>query len=114
MTEANDLQLHSERINVHKKMDMCKKDDKQKSRFFIASKGIDLSSDIWPSRSLKGSLQGIKLMLLDLLCHKRNSLITTVVYSSIFKNIFKATLERKMSEDIAFTRVLQWWNYNYH
>ena len=46
MTEANDLQLHSERINVHKKMDMCKKDDKQKSRFFIASKGIDLSSDI--------------------------------------------------------------------
>ena len=46
MTEANDLQLHSERINVHKKMDMCKKDDRQKSRFFIARKGIDLSSDI--------------------------------------------------------------------
>ena len=85
MTEANDLQLHSERINVHKKMDMCKKDDRQKSRFFIARKGIDLSSDIWPSRSLKGSLQDIKPMLLDLLCHKRNSLITTVVIAAFSK-----------------------------
>ena len=87
-------------------MAMCKKDDRQKTSFFIASKGADLSSDIWPSRSLKGSLQNIKLML-DLLCHKRNSLITTVVDSSGFKKMFKTILERKMLEDILFTRVLQ-------
>ena len=94
-------------------MAMCKKDDRQKTSFFIASKGVDLSSDIWPSRSLKGSLQNIKLML-DLLCHKRNSLITTVVDGSGFKKMFKTILERKMLEDIIFTRVLQWWNYNEH
>ena len=94
-------------------MAMCKKDDWQKTSFFIASKGVDLSSDIWPSRSLKGSLQNIKLML-DLLCHKRNSLITTVVDGSGFKKMFKTILERKMLEDIIFTRVLQWWNYNEH
>ena len=87
-------------------MAMCKKDDWQKTSFFIASKGVDLSSDIWPSRSLKGSLQNIKLML-DLLCHKRNSLITTVVDGSGFKKMFKTILERKMLEDILFTRVLQ-------
>ena len=87
-------------------MAMCKKDDRQKTSFFIASKGVDLSSDIWPSRSLKGSLQNIKLML-DLLCHKRNSLITTVVDCSGFKKMFKTILERKMLEDILFTRVLQ-------
>ena len=87
-------------------MAMCKKDDRQKTSFFIASKGVDLSSDIWPSRSLKGSLQNIKLML-DLLCHKRNSLITTVVDGSGFKKMFKTILERKMLEDILFTRVLQ-------
>ena len=91
---------------MHKKMAMCKKDDRQKTSFFIASKGVDLSSDIWPSRSLKGSLQNIKLML-DLLCHKRNSLITTVVDGSGFKKMFKTILERKMLEDILFTRVLQ-------
>ena len=63
---------------------MCKKDDEQKSRFFIARKGADLSLEIWPSRSLKGSLQNIKLIL-DLWCHKCNSLITTVLDGSIFK-----------------------------
>ena len=48
------------KINVvHYKMAMSKKDDRQRSRFFIASKGVDLSSDIWPSRSLKGSLHNI-------------------------------------------------------
>ena len=87
-------------------MAMCKKDDRQKSSFFIASKGVDLSSDIWPSRSLKGFLQNIKLIL-DLLCHKPNSLITTVVDGSGFKKMFKTILERKMLEDIIFTRVLQ-------
>ena len=66
---------------MHKKMAMCKKDDKQKSSFFIVSKGVNLSSDIWPPRSLEGSLQNIKLML-DLLCHKRNSLITTALDGS--------------------------------
>ena len=62
-------------------MAMCKKDDKQKSSFFIASKGVNLSSDIWSPRSLEGFLQNIKLTL-DLLCHKRNSLITTAVDGS--------------------------------
>ena len=85
-------------------MAMCKKDDRQKNSFSIASKGVDLSSDIWPLRSLKGSLHNIKLML-DLLHHKRNSLITTVVGSSSFKKL--TILERKMSEDITFTRVSQ-------
>ena len=42
--------------------------------------------------------------MLDLLHHKRNSLITTVVDSS-FKKL--TILERKMSEDITFTRVSQ-------
>ena len=95
-------------------MIMCKKDDMKKSRFFIASKGLGLSSDIWPSRkALKGSLQNIYLML-DLLCHKGNPLITAVVDDSIFKKILKTILEKKMLEDITFTRLLQWWNYNYH
>ena len=92
---------------MHEKMSMCKKDDRQKSSFFIASKGVDLSSDIWLSRSLKGSLQDITLML-GLLCHKPNSLITTVVDGSSIKKIFKTILERKMLEKgFTFTRVLQ-------
>ena len=68
---------------LHTKRWLCKKDEKQKSTPFIASKGVVLSSDIWPSRSIKGSLLNIKLML-DLLCHKRNSLITTVADGSSF------------------------------
>ena len=55
---------------------------------------------------LKGSLQNVKLIL-DLLCHKRDSHITTVVDGSGFKKMFKTILERKMLEDIIFTRVLQ-------
>ena len=46
-------------------------------------------------------------LILDLLCHKRNSLITTVVDGSGFKKMFKTILERKMLEDIIFTWVLQ-------
>ena len=47
MTEFNDLWIHFQRINVvHKRLAMCKKDDEQKSRFFIASKGADLSLEI--------------------------------------------------------------------
>ena len=92
---------------MQKKMTMCKKDDKQNSKFFIASKWVGLSSDIWPSRkTLKGSLQNIYLML-DLYC-KGNPLITAVVDDSIFSKIFKTILERKMlEEDITFIRVLQ-------
>ena len=101
MTEANDSQLHLQRINVvHKKMAMCKKDDRQKSSFFIASKGVDLSSDIWPSRSIKGSLQDIKLML-DLLCHKRNSLITTVVDVAVLKKYLRLYLRGKCQKKIS-------------
>ena len=73
----------------------------------MASKGVDFTSDIWPSRSLKVSLQNIKLML-DLLHHKCNSLLTTVVDGSIFKKICKTIHKRKMlEEDITFTQVLQ-------
>ena len=61
-------------------MTMCEKDD----RFFTASKVVGLSSDIWPSRkALKGNLQNIHMML-DLLYHKSNPLITAVVDGSIF------------------------------
>ena len=53
-------------------------------RFFTASKVVGLSSDIWPSRkALKGNLQNIHMML-DLLYHKGNPLITAVVDGSIF------------------------------
>ena len=46
--------------------------------------------------------------MLDLLCHKHNSLITTVVDGGSIKKIFKTILERKMlEEDITFTWVLQ-------
>ena len=48
--------------------------------------------------------------MLDLLCHKLNSLITTVVDGSIFFFfLIKTILERKMlEEDITFTLVLQY------
>ena len=53
-------------------MTMFKKDDRlphQKSKFFIASKGVGLTLDIWPlKKALKGLLQNIYLML-DLLYH---------------------------------------------
>ena len=45
--------------------------------------------------------------MLDLLYHKGNLLITAVVDDSIFKKILKTILERKMLEDITFTRLLQ-------
>ena len=70
---------------------MCKQDESlshQKSRLFIASKRVGLSLDIWCSRkALKGLLQNIYLRL-ELLHHKHNLLIATVVDDSIFqKNI---------------------------
>ena len=45
--------------------------------------------------------------MLDLLYHKGNPLITVFVDDSIFKKILKTILERKMLEDITFTRLLQ-------
>ena len=45
--------------------------------------------------------------MLDLLYHKGNPLITAVVDDSIFKKILQTILERKMLEDITFTRLLQ-------
>ena len=67
------MQLHFQRINtVQKKMTIHKKHDRllhRKSRFFIAIKGVCLSSDIVPSRkALKGVSQNIYQML-DLLSH---------------------------------------------
>ena len=48
-------------------MTICKKAENpphQKWRFFIATKGVDLSLDIWPSRkAFKGILQNTYLML---------------------------------------------------
>ena len=68
-------------------MTMSKKDDRlshQKSRFFLASKGVGLSLDIWLSRkALEGLLQNM-IMMLDLLYHKCNSLITAVLDGSAF------------------------------
>ena len=61
---------------------------------FIESKGVDLSSGIWPSRSLKGSLQKVKLIL-DLLCHERNSFITTLVVGSSFEKSLRLYLREK-------------------
>ena len=53
-------------------------------KIFIGSKGESLSLDIWPKRkALKRLLQNIDLML-DLLCHKRNPLIRTVVDGRVF------------------------------
>ena len=93
-------------------MTMYNKDDRQKSRLFIASQEAGLSSYIWPSRkALKISLQNIYLML-DLLYHKGKPLITDAVDDSIFLKISKTKLERMLEEDITFTQLLQWWNYN--
>ena len=64
-------------------MTMCKNDDRppdHKSRFFIASKGVSLSA---PRKTLKRLLQNIFLML-NLLYHKHNLIIMTVVDVSIF------------------------------
>ena len=97
---------------MQKKTTMCKKDDRQ-NRFFIASKGAGLSSDIWTSRkALKGYLQNIYLIL-DLLYLKDNLLTTTVVDDNIFKKVFMTIIDWKMlEEDITFNWLLQWWNYN--
>ena len=68
-------------------MTICKKGERpshQKSSFFIAGKGVHLSLKIRLSRkSLKGLLQNTYLML-DLVYHKRNLIITTVVDGRIF------------------------------
>ena len=69
-------------MTIHKKHDRLLR---QKSRFFIAIKGVCLSADIVPSRkALKGLSQNIYQML-DLLYHKQNPVITTVVDGSIFR-----------------------------
>ena len=84
---------------------MYKKDDRlphQKSTFFIASKRVGLSLDIWPSwKALKCLLQNICL-LLDWLYRKRNPLITTVVDSSIFKKNNTYNLREKGLRKILF------------
>lgn len=68
-------------------MTTCKKDDGplcQKTRFFIPSKEMGLSLDIWCStKASKGLLQDIYLIL-ELLHHKRKPLIKTVVAGSFF------------------------------
>ena len=54
-----------------------------KSRFFIVSKGADLSLDVWPLiKAFKPFLQNICL-LLDLLYHKRKPLIMIALCGSI-------------------------------
>ena len=69
---------------MQKNSTVCKKDDKQKSRFSITSKGVGISSDISPSRkALTSSLHNIYLIL-DLLYHKCDPLIMTAVDGSIF------------------------------
>ena len=57
-----------------------------KRLFFSATKGVDLSLEMWPSRkAFKSILQNTRLhLMLDLLYHKRNHLFTTLVDSSIF------------------------------
>ena len=42
--------------------------------------------------------------MLELLYHKRNPLITTVVHGSIKKNHLRLSPERKTEEDIIFAR----------
>ena len=65
-------------------MTSCRIKVVQKFHMVIASKEVDLSSNIWRSRkALKGLLQNIYLML-ELSYHKHNPLITTVVYKSTF------------------------------
>ena len=51
--------------------------------------------------------------MLDLVYHKSNPLFTTVVDGNIFLKIGKTiTWEKTLQEDIIFTQLLQWWNYN--
>ena len=52
-------------------------------RFFIANKGVGLSLDIWPpTKAFKCLLQNI---MLDLLYHKQNPFIKTLLDGSISK-----------------------------
>ena len=71
------------------------------SRIFIVGKGVGWSSDISTSKkkNLKRLLQN--KYLLELLYHKRNTLIMTATDGSIFSKIFKTTTW-KMLEDITF------------
>ena len=71
----------------------------QKFHIFIASKGAGLSLDIRRSRkNLKSLLQNIYLML-QLIYHKHNPLITNIVYGSIFFSKNHLALDRKNSEE---------------
>ena len=75
---------------VQRKMTIFRKDGSpshQKSRFFITSKQLGLFLDIWHSRKALKSLLWIIYLMLDLLYHKHNHLITTVVGRSIFFKI---------------------------
>ena len=66
------------------KMTICCAKVTYKFHIFIASKVVDLSLDIWCLRkALKGLLQNIYLMI-ELLYHKHNPFITTVVYKTTF------------------------------
>ena len=77
-----------QRINAEQKKLLCKQDDKSshqnsiKFHIFIASKGVRLSLNIWRYKKPLDLLQNIYLML-ELLYHNRNHLITTVVDGSI-------------------------------
>ena len=78
--------------SAQKRMTIIKKDDRlphQKSIFFITSKGVGLSLDIWPSgKALKCLLQDIYLILY-LSYHKCSFLSMAVVDGSIFKKYLK-------------------------
>ena len=55
-----------------------------KFHIFIVNKGVGLSLDVWYSwKALTGLLLSIYLML-ELLYHKHNPLITTIVYEKTF------------------------------
>ena len=88
---------------VQKKMTMCKNYESllhQKRRFFITSKGVDVSLGIWRSRkAIKSLLQNIYLIW-ELLYHKLNPLVTTVVNGSIFLKIFKTITSEKNARRI--------------
>ena len=75
--------------------------------FFLASKGTDLPSDIWPSRKTLENFLAEYIYDVRFVYHERNPLIMTVVDNvAFFQKLFKAILERKMLEDITFTEVL--------
>ena len=91
----------------------------QKSRLFIASNGV--FQHLTLNKSLKMFIaEYILRFTIDLLYHKYNPLIMTVVDGSIFqKEIFNIIpkIERKrytLEKYIIFTQVLQWWNYKLH